>query len=187
MNIIQNGEHPLPQGLYIGYAGVSDEPKQAELLLKELADAAGLNGQSLKVLKKESGKPFGKINDQAVGLSLTHTDQVICYGIYLHGEIGLDMESKKRNVAQGLRERIINKNEAALVTDIETIRLWTIKEAALKMTGTGLRTAMKKVEIQEKKGNSFKAAIGNIEMDIRSLGINNHWISAAYSSENLHQ
>lgn len=182
MKIIRSSEFSFPQGLYLGYTTLTDKPGQAEQLFKGLADEAGLNGSILKILRHKSGKPYGWIDDRRVALSLTHTEHVICCGLYSQGEIGLDMESKTRKPGNGLRERIIHNNEAELVEGIETIRLWTIKEAVLKLTGTGLRSPMKKVEIHEIKNNYFKASAENLDLTVISFSLEQYWLSTAYSS-----
>ncbi|MEX0780624.1 MAG: 4'-phosphopantetheinyl transferase superfamily protein [Balneolales bacterium] len=182
MKIVQYSEFQLPQGVFLCYDDLNDDPKQAEYLLSNLSGAAGLDDHILKVFKEESGKPYGRIDGRKVGISVTHTRQFICCGLYLHGEIGIDMESRERKAATGLRKRITHQNELSLVADVETIRIWTIKEAVLKLTGTGLRTAMKKVEIRENKNNYFKVTACGVDMAVLSIEIDTFWLSIAYLS-----
>ncbi|MEX0687012.1 MAG: 4'-phosphopantetheinyl transferase superfamily protein [Balneolales bacterium] len=184
MKIIKDTDYPFPEGLFICYDKINGKKNQAISLLKKLADYVSLDGNTLNVLKNESGKPFGKINDSSVGVSITHSKDIICCGLYKSGEIGLDVEARNRNVVYGLRKRILHENELSIVEDMDTIRLWTIKEAALKLTGSGLRTAMKKVEIKKADNQYFNVNVGTMQSSIISFELDEYWLSVAYLPTN---
>ena len=184
MNIIRNPSPTLPSGLFLCYDQTDGSKNQAGALLRKLAGQAGLDGRSLSLLKEESGKPYGLIDSRAIGVSVTHTKEIICCGLYLHGQIGVDIEAKNRKVADGLRQRITHENETSLIADMSTLRLWTIKESVLKMTGSGLRTAMKKVEIHEIQNTYFKVVVNSVECSVISLEHNGYWLSVAFAPTN---
>ncbi len=63
----------------------------------------------------------------------------------------MDMETIRRYNPE-LARRVLSDEELAVVEssvrpDIEFIRLWTMKESYLKMTGEGIRSDLKKVPL----------------------------------------
>lgn len=64
-------------------------------------------------------------------------------------DIGLDTEWLDRKVDQRIVKRILGESEWEVFSDEDPILLWTIKEAAVKCLGTGLRTNLKELEIQK--------------------------------------
>ncbi|MEX0929840.1 MAG: 4'-phosphopantetheinyl transferase superfamily protein [Balneolales bacterium] len=185
MKIIQNPHYSFPKGLYLCYDGLNGQPGQPEALLKRVADKASLNGQSLKIIKKTSGKPYGRIDRREIGVAISHTKTAICCGMNVFGEIGLDIEARNRNVPEGLRQRITSDKEAAVISGIDTIRLWTIKEAVLKFTGTGLRMAMQKVDLSGNEDLCYTATVDNMNIRVISFALNGYWVSVAYSQQQI--
>ena len=116
------------------------------------------NGYSFDftVAKKEKGKPYFLYNDK-VYFSVSHTQGIVAVAIH-DSEIGLDIEqlrSGKRAVAQ----RFFHPDEVKYLDKVSKTeprsfdeqyqmsniqydnaftQLWTIKEAYVKMTGTGI-------------------------------------------------
>jgi len=97
----------------------------------------------------EGGKPF--IADRPdICFSLSHCRKgAACVVDY--APVGVDMETIRRYNPE-LARRVLSDEELAVVEssvrpDIEFIRLWTMKESYLKMTGEGIRSDLKKVPL----------------------------------------
>ena len=94
----------------------------------------------------EHGKPFmqdartGKIIE-AVDFSISHCKEGVAVALNSH-PIGVDIESFRQYTESLLRktmnEKEIEEIQSAAKPDIAFIRLWTQKEALLKMLGTGI-------------------------------------------------
>ena len=99
----------------------------------------------------DGGKPF--ISDRPdICFSLSHCrNGVAC--VLAEEPVGVDIESI-RPYKPELARRVLNDAELAEVDesdrpDIEFIRLWTMKESYLKMTGSGIRSDLKQVPLSE--------------------------------------
>jgi 4'-phosphopantetheinyl transferase len=139
-------------------------------------DAISLN-------KLESGKPYLRINDENIGYSISHTRNSYVLGINRRGEIGVDIEIVGRSIHPKLMPRICSTAESWSL-DTSPIQIWTIKEAVLKLTGTGLRTNMNKVTVHQLDQRNFKVHHDNKEISIVSLEMNGYWISVAWTTTN---
>lgn len=136
-------------------------PKQTDRkkLFKELLEDVGISGV-FKFETEENGKPYILSDERKIHISLSHTSDITVAATKYNGRIGVDIEKCNRKVSTALQTRIIS-NEHEKAVDILT--LWTIKEAFLKMTGTGLRTAMKDVEVIIKEPHIFSVLGKNKE------------------------
>jgi phosphopantetheinyl transferase len=130
--------------------------------------------------KYESGKPYLLVNNRYNGMSVSHTGSTYFFGVNVEGEIGVDIESSKRTTHHKLRDRILHHCEN-WDSDVETIQIWTIKEAILKLIGTGLRTNMNKICVKRLSPINFHATHDMISISVVSLKINGYWISIAWT------
>lgn len=132
-------------------------------------------------LKKEvNGMPYVLLTDgTSLHLSISHTKTH--YWVTLGGpnRIGLDAEIASRNVNEALTKRIQHPNEP-LALRIPAIQLWTIKEAVLKLIGTGLRTPMNKVNIVRVTDILFQTKAKDRQIRIVSQMNTGHWLSHAF-------
>ena len=82
----------------------------------------------------------------SLDLSISHAGE---YGaaVLAPMPVGLDLEEKGRSLAR-IRKRICSREELG-VTDGELVRLWTAKEAYLKLTGEGLRMSMTRLSLRD--------------------------------------
>lgn len=95
----------------------------------------------------DNGKPY-LADCPDTYFSLTHTDKWVFLAVS-DGEIGIDAQMP-RKVCPRLAARSTSPEELAWVkenTEPNFTRLWTMKEAYLKYTGTGLSTPIREVGI----------------------------------------
>lgn len=189
----QSIEHPeLPDKIFTGRADIpfaDDTPgKRASerkagrdlitsICLKELGDDA------VKITGGDNTKPEGELNGQPLHLSISHTDKGVFAVISLQYKLGLDVEKCNREIRDGVSLRMLNPGEDKSLYESEPlIRLWTLKEAALKWRGSGLRFPMKKISLKKISNNHFKADFDDgMSVEICSFEHSGKWISIAYS------
>ena len=92
--------------------------------------------------KEEGGKPC--FSDERYHFSVSHSGRLYCIMFYSE-RCGLDIEllPRKAERSEALAERFFSQNEKAYyyaegAGDELFIRLWTAKEALVKLTGAGL-------------------------------------------------
>lgn len=141
-----------------------------------------LDINDLRILTKKYEKPQAFQGNQEVSISFSHTDSAISAALSLKFVVGCDMESASRNVHSSLQKRMMQKEEAdALYKKNEPIRIWTLKEAALKMIGTGLRKPMNCVRIEQLSEALFFVIFDDGKRaKICSFKHKDHWISICY-------
>ena len=93
-----------------------------------------------EVVFRSAGKPYWK--DSVWHFSLTHTSKAAFCAIS-DASVGLDAETTRR-IREGLDRKVLSEKEqeqfqALGATNEVFLRFWTLKEAAVKYTGTGLR------------------------------------------------
>ncbi|WP_176719443.1 4'-phosphopantetheinyl transferase family protein [Rhodohalobacter halophilus] len=151
------------------------------LLLKKMADKY-LNGTTIDVYATKNEKPKAYIDGQEVSVSFSHTDHAIVAAISRTLNVGVDMESVNRKVHERLSKRMLAPNEGnGLYHENPLIQIWTFKEAALKMIGTGLRKPMNHVSVSNEDENLFNAEFDDgKKAKICSFQHQEHWISICY-------
>ena len=149
--------------------------------LKTASVSLELVYEELTVERELTGKPKMKnLQGDSIGLSITHSDELFICGLNRKGEIGIDTEKVDRIINPRLLNRILHSEEQ-LSHFKSVIQLWTLKEAVLKLIGTGLRTNMNKLQIKPKSDFIFEVNHNNYELTIVSFEHRNHWISVAYT------
>lgn len=115
-------------------------------LFSHLAERMGFGHADIALEKESSGRPTVMAGDERWGASITHTRGMIACAVNRNGAIGIDLELTDRSEHPALRNRMLAAGDDPDLTDgFGTIQLWTIKEAVLKLYGTGLRVPMKNV------------------------------------------
>lgn len=145
-----------PQGTEVCVcAGVlqGDEPIR-DALIREGLEALGISPRPDFALLKKDGMPYLKNGGVNVNLSISHSDGLIMVALSKTNAVGIDIENKNRKVSDKLIDRIVSCGEEKR---INPLRLWTIKEAWLKMEGTGLRMAMKGIRVWPDGPNRYRA------------------------------
>lgn len=135
----------------------------------------------LEVYTPKSEKPKAFVGENELSVSFSHTKDAISAAISFDYLVGCDIECFDRSVNPELVTRMKGEHETMELYEIEPIRIWTFKEAALKMIGTGLRKPMNSVNIYQTDLNLFEVEIDNgIRAKICSFRHKNYWISICY-------
>jgi 4'-phosphopantetheinyl transferase len=103
----------------------------------------------------EKGKPFFP-DFPDFKFNISHGGNIIAVAFCNDHEVGIDVEAADRAVNLTIAERYFTQSEATFLqkTPLQQrshafLRLWTIKEAYLKMIGTGLLQPLNSFEIQQ--------------------------------------
>ncbi|MFD5877009.1 4'-phosphopantetheinyl transferase family protein [Streptomyces sp. NPDC060322] len=119
----------------------------SRLLIKHMAASAlGTTSQSLDLAYGLGGRPYLRGLDQ-LGLSLSHSGDLVAVGLSRIGRIGVDVEHADRAIRLDLvRSQILTGDETAALDLLpeadrgaHALRLWTLKEAYVKALGQGRR------------------------------------------------
>jgi phosphopantetheinyl transferase len=151
----------------------------SRIILKELAGRAG-DEHKFEVLKDDLGQPYGKTDTKKFFISIAHTDDFVLCGLSPNSPIGVDLEPADRTVPAKLKQRIAHPKESNVVSDIPLIRLWTIKEAYIKLRGQGLRMNMNEVQIKRESDQIFAKINNDKRAKICSFRMENNWLAVAY-------
>ncbi len=138
--------------------------------------------KELEIYTPKNEKPKAFIGDNELSVSFSHTRNALSAAISFDYIIGCDTEHVSREVNPSIIDRICGKSEDKnLYKDNEAIRIWTCKEAALKMIGTGLRKPMKSVRIEKIDEFIFDVDFNDGKRaKICSFQHRDHWISVCY-------
>ncbi len=140
----------------------------------------------IELLKEDSGKPFAQRANEIISVSFSHSPKKVFCAISRNKEVGLDVELSDRKINEAVVARILNKNEKEEVGKEDPVRLWTIKEAAVKCIGTGLRTNLSDLTILKNEKNRFSVRFNNEKLfEICSFKQSDHQIALAYQSKHI--
>lgn len=152
----------------------------SRLVLKELAEELDLDNQQFVILKDELGCPYGTDQTNRYYVSIAHSKNDVFCGIAPFEPIGVDLEPLGRQVSPRLMRRIMHPGDADLLAEMESIRLWTIKESLIKLEGQGLRLNMNEVQVRQNK-NGFIVEINNDKTaKICSFKADENWLAIAF-------
>lgn len=122
----------------------------AGVLLKKCLEERGCSVSDIRYNEHE--KP--EVDGCFFNLSHSH-DKVVC--VTGDAPVGCDIEKKGR-YREGIAERFFTDNEVGYLNQFERdrkrdefLRLWTMKESYLKMTGEGLQLALDRIEFEFKE------------------------------------
>lgn len=153
----------------------------SRILLKKMGEHFGAN--DISVHKDELGQPFGVAESQEFFVSIAHTNQMVFCGMSEHEAIGLDLEPIDRPVPEKLKQRIMHPDESQLFADAPAIRIWTIKEAFVKLRGQGLRLNMNQVRVKQEGADFFVELNNDKRAKICSFQMDRNWLAVAYFCE----
>lgn len=124
-----------------------------------LAEHAGCDAKDLSFGHLDHGKPFAIMGGRrsGIGFNVSHSGGHGLIAIGGHGDLGVDVEERSlhRDFA-GLACRVYGPQERQRLAHVSGnarihlfYRLWTMKEALLKATGTGLSLGPSRFEVPE--------------------------------------
>lgn len=150
-------------------------------LIKQLAKKY-LEESITEFISEKYEKPKAFINDQELSVSFSHTKLGLSAGISKTFNVGCDIELVNRSVSPSLLARMRCPFEGEMLyKKADPIQIWTLKEAALKMIGTGLRKPMNSITISLLDESLFDVDFGNGKRaKICSFKHKSHWISICY-------
>jgi 4'-phosphopantetheinyl transferase len=118
----------------------------------------GVHPADVQIGFHEKGKPFFS-DFPDFRFNITHGGNIVAVAFCEDNEVGIDVEAADRRVNLEIAERHFTAAEANYIRNtppeqrpLAFLRLWTIKEAYLKMIGTGLSKPLDSFEIQYDKG-----------------------------------
>lgn len=150
-------------------------------LIGELLDSIGLDRSIFEIHKDGFGKPFGIYNNSRYNLSLAHSDEKVICGISPDVPIGIDLEPVGRKVSERLRERMLHAEERDHFRKESPVRIWTLKEAMVKLEGKGLRTNLNRIIIKPEDEFEFKGIFDDDKTArICSFTHGGYWIAVAH-------
>lgn len=165
-------------------AGRRQEYLATRGLINRMVDAMGLDSLQFELQKNDLGKPWGIFDGKEYPLSIAHTAERVICAISSKRELGVDLEPASRTVPDKLRDRIINEQEALLLKDEPAIRIWTLKEALVKLEGKGMRTNLNECIITAGTDKLFTAIFDNDKKaKICSFLHENNWLAVAWNSK----
>ncbi len=140
-----------------------------------------------EIISKKYEKPRAFIRDTEISVSFSHTKIGLSASLSKIYTVGCDIEMTDRNVSPALLARMRCPSEGeSLYKKADPIQIWTLKEAALKMIGTGLRKPMNSVTVTMLEDSLFDVEFGDGKRaKICSFQHKDHWISICYHKHNL--
>ncbi|MGM0506158.1 MAG: 4'-phosphopantetheinyl transferase family protein [Bacteroidota bacterium] len=153
-------------------------------LLHELLHLVG--GEPPWSLERMDGcKPVASRNGVKAWLSLSHSPSLLAGAASLDLDLGIDLEPLQRTISKSLGTRILHPEESRWWDSGQSedmLRLWTLKEAALKRCGTGLRTRMNRVRVEPVQPEKFEISLdSHSPMKALSWQDHDHWISLVWT------
>jgi len=158
------------------------EKEHGRKLLDKMANEC-FGFEKLDIQRKPGQKPTAvQKNGKEFFLGLSHTKSLIAGVLSEEYPVAVDIEDSERSVYEGLSNRMRHPDEPnKLYEENSLLRIWTIKESALKWSGTGLRTPMKSLKTEKLENNLFLSTfINGKSVKVCSFKESDHWISVAY-------
>lgn len=131
--------------------------------------------KNTKILKNEKGKPYLDGNTN-IHFNISHTDGAIAI-VFSDNKTGVDIEYKRKTDTK-IANRFFCENEAAFIDNsndknAEFLKMWTRKEAYIKMLGEGLSSGL----------NTFNTLEEKIAKKIKTFEIEGFYISVCSEKE----
>lgn len=184
-------ESCLPDTIFVCFEPFDTDIKKEEvdvlqnqsgrLLIKRMSDHF-LSADEIKIFTKKNEKPEVQCDGREISVSFSHTNDGVAGALSNDFNVGCDMEHANRTVHPRLVDRMKHPDEiGSFYEEKDAIRIWTLKESALKMIGTGLRKPMKSVRISSIEENQFGVQFDDgKEAKICSFRHQHYWISICY-------
>jgi 4'-phosphopantetheinyl transferase len=121
------------------------------LTRKALAHYTGIAPHQLQIERTEDGKPFLANIPHPLYFNLTHSGNFAALAVTSQGKLGVDIETARNRSYLQIVERYFHTDEVTQLRNCAEAqreqlfyRLWTLKEAFFKATGTGISTGLDK-------------------------------------------
>lgn len=183
--------HILGQAELEEYQGFASANRKAEYLaarhlFRHLLHGLNIAPEEVDLVKEEMGKPYAQHQNELIYVSFSHSPQKVYCALSLSKNVGLDVELVDREIKPAVINRILNEAEQDTLASEKPVKLWTIKEAAVKCLGTGLRTNLNELTISKNPKNRFSVRFNNDKLfEICSFRVTNHQIALAYQSKHI--
>ena len=160
----------------------------SRMLLRGMMEQLGYEKGSWKLRHHDNGQPWIELlGDSAVNqlyVGIAHTRSRVLVGVSKERALGVDLEKMGRTVPEQLKKRILSVENDYFEKTLNVLKLWTIKEAILKLSGEGLRLGMNRVTITGSAGSSFTGYFKNRLQEIMPFSVTcsevkKHWIAVA--------
>ena len=183
--------HHLPDEIIVSYVHLKRKEERSNKdinesitgtrLITKLAQMY-LDAPLTEVISKKYEKPKAFINGLEISVSFSHTKSGLSAGISREYVVGCDIELTDRKVSPSLLARMRCPFEGEeLYRKTDPIQIWTLKESALKMIGTGLRKPMNSVTVTLLEPSLFDVEFSDGKRaKICSFRHKHHWISICY-------
>ena len=155
------------------------------IVRSELSKLLDCDPRNVPIKLSEHGKPFCPI-DNLPKFSISHCKNLVIVG-WSKNEIGVDVEPADTQLNEPeIQSVLLHPNEKKFYdaktpekTSINFLKLFVLKEAYLKLQGSGLFVDLNQVEIQQISSRIFTGVHGNNKKNIIHLYyLSNSWIIA---------
>ncbi|WP_103664730.1 4'-phosphopantetheinyl transferase family protein [Gracilimonas amylolytica] len=183
--------HILSEKEKAEYRQFKNPGRQAEYLtarhlFRFIAGKLELNIDVIQLYKEEGGKPFATEVNKHLFVSFTHSEDKVFCAISESLDIGVDAERLSRRIPQRVLDRVLNETEKQALKELKPLQIWTLKEAAVKCLGTGLRTNLNEVVLSIKDNGEISTRFNNDKfIEICSFKATDHQIALAYHSTHI--
>ncbi|MBK5112324.1 MAG: SDR family NAD(P)-dependent oxidoreductase [Candidatus Heimdallarchaeota archaeon] len=129
-----------------------------------------IQSSKIKIEKNENGKPFIILNKKHIHISITHSNGFAVGIVDPTNNIGIDLEIIKKRDKSFVEEVISSKEKELLTNQQQEIteelltKIWTAKEAASKVLGTGLNIDLHDLIISKIKDKEITIKIDSTKI-----------------------
>ncbi len=149
-------------------------------IVKNIASKMGLETSNFIINKDENDKPEVHYQGRQYYLSISHSSEKVFCAISTHFTIGIDIEPAGRQINVNLRSRILHSDEEDALQGVNTLRIWTVKEALMKLRGKELGCSLRDCVINNTEMEIYSANIGDEKAKAFSCKYENHWLAIAW-------
>lgn len=126
-----------------------------------LASFLGCLPEELQFLDDDNGKPYLLLNGirSPIAFNLSHSGDWVVLGVSLTMSVGVDVETSDGNSISNLIDVIKHPNDPDVFEETSFYRLWVMKEACVKATGSGLRQPLKDFSVTVLTPKTYQASM----------------------------